>query len=254
MDIELLQFPHSHFNEKVRWALDFKGISHTRTDLMPGPHRRRIQTLTGQTATPVLRIRDEYVAGSARIIERLEHDFPAAPRLMPVGAESRSLVLEFQRHFDRVLGPAVRVLVFAAIIDDSSYIPKLFASTQPLAKRMVYRWVFPFMRKLIAKGNGLDRDDAVEQAERLVVDNMATLERYARRGAYLVGGAFSVADLTAAALVAPLVDPNHPDMKLPTPMPASLAALVTRWREHYASRWVLDIYAKHRSREIGVTL
>ena len=35
----LWHFPVSHFNEKVRWALDFKGISHVRKvlflDYMP---------------------------------------------------------------------------------------------------------------------------------------------------------------------------------------------------------------------------
>ena len=33
--IELLQFPYSHFNEKARWALDFKGLRHVRTSLLP---------------------------------------------------------------------------------------------------------------------------------------------------------------------------------------------------------------------------
>lgn len=248
MDIELLQFRHSHFNEKVRWALDYKGIEHVRTDLLPGPHRRLVQSLTGQTATPVLRLGNEYIAGSAQIIERLERAFPDTPRLIPADAQTRGRALEFQRHFDHILGPAVRVLVFAAMLDDRSYVPRLFSSTQPMPTRIVYQAVFPFMRKLIAKGNGLDRAHAVEQAERQVIDNMATLERYARRGPYLAGDGFSVADLTAAALIAPLVNPDHPDMSLPTPMPAPLAALIAHWRTHHAAQWALGMYTEHRRR------
>jgi len=53
-DLELFQFRYSHFNEKVRWALDHKALSHRRTDLLPGPHASTIKKMTGQTQTPVL--------------------------------------------------------------------------------------------------------------------------------------------------------------------------------------------------------
>ena len=36
--IELLQFRHSPYNEKVRWALDLKRVPHRRHSLLPGPH------------------------------------------------------------------------------------------------------------------------------------------------------------------------------------------------------------------------
>jgi glutathione S-transferase len=36
--IELLQFRHSPYNEKVRWALDLKRLPHRRRSLLPGPH------------------------------------------------------------------------------------------------------------------------------------------------------------------------------------------------------------------------
>ena len=51
-DIELFQFTYSHYNEKARWAFEFKGIEHTRTNLLPGPHMRKMRKLTGQTAVP----------------------------------------------------------------------------------------------------------------------------------------------------------------------------------------------------------
>ena len=36
----LLQFTFSHYNEKARWALDFKRVPHVRRSLIPGPHSR----------------------------------------------------------------------------------------------------------------------------------------------------------------------------------------------------------------------
>src|SRR6185503_21320125 len=34
----LWQFRFSHFNEKARWALDWKRVPHTRSSLLPGWH------------------------------------------------------------------------------------------------------------------------------------------------------------------------------------------------------------------------
>ena len=36
--IELWQFRLSMYPEKVRWALDYKGVPHIRHSLLPGPH------------------------------------------------------------------------------------------------------------------------------------------------------------------------------------------------------------------------
>ncbi|NJN52590.1 MAG: glutathione S-transferase [Gammaproteobacteria bacterium] len=248
MDIELFQFRFSHYNEKARWALDYKGIPHRRTDLLPGPHRGFIKKLTGQTATPVLRIGASFVAGSSRIIERLEREFPDSPPLLPADPDLRDQALELERHFDLVFGPAARVLVFDATLAHRNYVPLMFAQSKPRLTRFAYRAIFPLTRGLIAKANGLTAHDALFHAQRHVTDNMASLERLARRGAYLVNDAFSVADLTAAALMAPLIDPPHPDMHFPTPKPQPLVELHEAWRAHPAGQWALGIYAKHRTR------
>ena len=47
--IELLQFRFSPYNEKIRWALDYKRIPHVRTNYLPGPHALTILRLTGRT-------------------------------------------------------------------------------------------------------------------------------------------------------------------------------------------------------------
>ena len=81
-ELELIQFRYSHYNEKARWALDFKGLPHRRTSLLPGPHMGKVKKLTGQTSTPVLRLGGRYVAGSAAIIAALEQAHPE-PALYP---------------------------------------------------------------------------------------------------------------------------------------------------------------------------
>ena len=50
----LWHFRFSHYNEKARWALDWKGLPHVRRSLVPGLHVPRVLWLTGQKAVPVL--------------------------------------------------------------------------------------------------------------------------------------------------------------------------------------------------------
>jgi glutathione S-transferase len=246
VDLELFQFRHSHYNEKVRWALDYKGLPYRRTDLLPGPHRRTLAALTGQTQTPVLRMNGEYVHDSAWIIERLELIFKDLPSLYPRDETTRNYALELARHFDFVVGPAARACTYVGMLDSGDYIARLFSAEQPWLKRTLYRAGFPFIKGVIKRGNGITDREAIAEAERLVAQNMESIAKLTYKSRYLAGDAFSIADLTAAALLAPLVDPPHPDMKQPEPQPKGLAALTTKWRDHPAGRWVLDIYERHR--------
>lgn len=50
--IELLQFRHSPYNEKVRWALDLKRVPHRRRSLLPGPHMAKVKKLTSRRPPP----------------------------------------------------------------------------------------------------------------------------------------------------------------------------------------------------------
>lgn len=53
-----------------------------------------------------------------------------------------------------------------------------------------------------------------------------------------IGDGSSVVDLSAASLLAPLVELDHPDMSRPRAIPASLAALYERFSRHPGVAWV----------------
>ena len=76
----LLTIRVSHYNEKARWALDWKGAAHERQSLLPGPHMRTVKKLTnGATVqVPVLVEAQQVIAGSAAIIEHLDEIAQAA--------------------------------------------------------------------------------------------------------------------------------------------------------------------------------
>ncbi len=240
----LHMFQASHYNEKARWALDWKGLVHERRAYLPGPHIPAIRRLSGQTATPVLEIDGRVVAGSARIVAELERVWPE-PALLPEEPAQRERALALEREVDDEVGPAVRTVIFAAMLDEPDFLCAVFARSQPGWKRAVYRALLPLAKPMIAKANGV----VPGNVERATARTERALEDTARRvgaAGQLVGERFSVADLATAALLAPLADVDHPDMALPRPRPEPVARALARWERHPALQWVREQYAKHR--------
>ncbi len=241
----LHQFRHSHFNEKARWGLDWKAIPHRRVTHLPGPHVPQIRRLSGQTATPVLELDGECIAGSARILAALEARFPERP-LLPPDPELRRRALQIQGEFDTEVGPAVRTALFSVLIDEPSHLCRIFAGGKPAAVRLVYRASLPIARGMIARANGADDASGIGRAFDRTRRALDWVEKQVGASGYLVGDGFSIADLCCASLLALLVNPEHPDMRSPEPVPESVQAFRARFREHPATRWVLDQYARHR--------
>ena len=78
----LWHFPISHYNEKVRWALDLKGVAHRRIAL-GASYLLRAWRATGTPKLPVLHIDGEAIGDSTQIIAALEERFPDPPLYPP---------------------------------------------------------------------------------------------------------------------------------------------------------------------------
>ncbi|MBT3372866.1 MAG: glutathione S-transferase [Rhodospirillaceae bacterium] len=246
MKLELHQFPSSHFNEKARWALDYKGLEHSRLNYLPGPHMRPIKKLSSQRKTPVLKLDNEIVAGSAQIIDRLEQIAPL-PALYPRESSDRAAALMLQRELDENLGPSVRLALFSEMLDEGAYFCRQFSEGKSLPVRLAYRAAYPMAKGLIKKGNGLTGQDAVDAAYKTVADILDEIAEKVSATGFLVGKQFSVADLTAAALLAPAVNPPNCDMTKPEPIPKCVVDFLARWSDHPTTAWVLEIYGKYRA-------
>jgi glutathione S-transferase len=244
--LELLQFRHSPYNEKVRWVLDLKRVPHRRRSLLPGPHFGVVKKLTGRTTTPVLRAEGHAIDGSARIIEWLEARYPDPP-LLPAAAADRAEALRIQARFDDDLTPRIRRAVLDALLQQPGYFAAVFGDGASAFKRAAYACVVPLAAPLVRKGNGITGAASVQDgllAAQQALDFVA--ERAARTG-YLVGGQFSLADLTAASTLAVLVRPAHSPMSAPQPVASVTQALIDRFAAHPAAAWVRRIYERHRA-------
>jgi len=244
-DVVLLQFPYSHYNEKARWALDYKSVPHRRVDYLPGPHIPQIKRLTGQPQTPVLRLDGNVIHGSARIIDEIERRWPE-PTLYPADPPLRTRALEIARHFDDEVGSMVRRALFSVLLDEPDYLCWMFSSKRSLPVRFFYRASFPLARGMMGKSMGITDRASIEEGFEATRAGLAFVTDNVGPSGYLVGDRFSVADLTAAALLAPLVHLSHPDMARPTPMPKAMVEFLDQWSPHPAVTWVKEQYRRHR--------
>jgi glutathione S-transferase len=244
--LELLQFRYSPYNEKVRWALDLKRVPHRRESLLPGPHMGRVRKLTGRTMTPVLLSDSGAIDGSTRIVEWLDARHPE-PRLVPASNAERAEALALVQYFDDDIAPRGRRAVLQALLTSPRYFARVFADGKPAWMQLGYAAIVPLAAPLVRKGNGISGEAAVSDGLAAFEQGLNLVAERAQRGAgYLVGGAFGIADLTAASVLAVCVDPPDSPMTRPLPRAPAFAALVARYAEHPGAAWVRRIYSRHR--------
>jgi glutathione S-transferase len=241
----LHQFAASHYNEKVRWGLDWKHVAHRRVTHLPGFHVTPVTELTGQRTTPALLLDGDAIAGSAAILDALERQFPERP-LYPADPALRERALAIQRDFDAEVGVAARTAVFSVLLEDLDYLSVAFAGDHTAAEIAKYRAALPALAPLIAKVNGVTGADAVVQAFARTEAALDFVAREAGASGHLVGDAFSIADLCCASLLAVVVDVQHPDMRKPPSRPARVEALLGRFAKHPGSAWVRAQYERNR--------
>lgn len=246
----LWQFKHSHYNEKVRWALDFKGIPHRRVSLLPGPHAFSLLPRTGQSATPVLEHDGNWLADSTRIIETLERQYPDPP-LYPSDPADRTRAIAFEEYFDEKLGPALRLAWFFEIFKDPDYVAKQLSIGFGAIEQSLYSMSFGLVKRVMTAAMSITAENA-PKARATVMETLDRLEAELQPSGYLVGDSFTIADLTAAALWTPVTMPAEFPYPMIKPVPADAA----RWREELLERrgvqWALEIYRRHRGKSSEV--
>jgi glutathione S-transferase len=239
----------SHYNEKARWALDHKRLPHRRRAVPGGFHMPIAFALTrgaGYTF-PILVLDGEAIGDSTAIIGALERRCPE-PALYPEDPVERRRALDIEDWLDEEFAPALRLLGFHEMTRDPERLSALMDQFLPPAARgnqaardMATRFTSAFT----GTRYGVKSEEAAERARLKVLAGLDRLEAELDGNEYLVGDAFSVADLTAAALFYPLVlPPEGPNLGDP-PEPYQ------RFREPLQDRpgyqWVAEMYRRHRA-------
>lgn len=242
----LLTFAISHYCEKARWALDHAGV-----DYVEQPHLPLLHTVytrhAGGGSVPLLITASAALTDSAAILRWADARSTRAS-LLPTNAGQRQQALEMERRLDRELGPHARRWAYGALLGHMGLLRPCFVTGIPAWERALAPALLALLPTLIRRGYRVTPDTAQRSLERARevfrwVEDMLTDGR-----PYLVGTGFGAADLTFAALAAPLLLPDQYGGRLPAlaALPESTRATVLGLRATRAGRHALDVYARHR--------
>ena len=246
----LYTFAMSHYSEKIRWTLDNTRIPYREVCLTPAFHMSTALRLgrRAKTTLPVLKVPSgAAIQDSARILDWLEKN-PALP-LIP--SELRIDVRAVEERFNAIGKDVARFLYQASFGSGDEHILKLWTDHASPLQAGVIRRFYPVIRWAFKRKLNINKRSA-GRAQIRIGQEIDWLERQLSSGGdYLVGQRFTVADITAASLLAPLACPKeHPvygDLAFKTAMSQAIAP----WRDRSALTWVRKMYEQHRGQMSG---
>lgn len=244
----LYQFPISHYCEKARWILDAKGLPYTVKNLMPGLHRRVTTRLVkGRGSVPVLVDGAVALGDSTEIALHLERTHPS-PALLPAPGPERDRALELENFFDEV-GVHVRRWSYGHILDSGADLGHLMFREYGAPQRWLGRLMVPLIKPILRRQYRIFPPQ-VEESRVKVLEGLDRLERElgGDPSRYLVGSSLTIADITAASLLASLVlaegSPYAPGPKFL--MPKAIGQMAEEVRARPAGQWLLRRYQQDR--------
>jgi glutathione S-transferase len=195
---------------------------------------------------PVLQFDDGAIGDSTAIIAELERRFPDPP-LYPDDPGQRRRALELEEFFDEELGPHSRLLSFHEATRDPATVERFTVDLLPgrLADvALVRAGAMRFFSAFAGMRYGVKSDRRADLAKTKIVAAFDRLESELGTNDYLVGEDFTVADLTAASLLYPLVQP--PEGPSLPPAPEGFERFRAPLAERRGYRWVEDMFRRHR--------
>ncbi len=245
MTTKLITIPFSHYCEKARWALDRAGVSYEEDGHLPMFHYLATYRNGGKRTVPVL-VADggkTIVRDSSDIIAWADKHRPGS--LIPIAGGEDALAIEDD--LDNHFGPATRRWGYYYLLPNRET-DKIITAGVPGWERTLLKISRPLAVSFLKRG--LKIDAAGVERSRAKIES--TFERVGeilgdgRR--FLAGDRFTVADLTFAALAAPiLLPPNHPVQQFPVELfPAEARDQIEAWRATPAGRFALRLYADER--------
>jgi glutathione S-transferase len=249
-DIILITIPLSHYCEKARWALDRVGLAYREQAHAPLVHRLFTMRQGGGTVPMLL-------DGSRRIVDSTDILLYAdaaggGDLLYPVDPVLRGEVELLEEMFDAQLGPHSRRWAYAHLLPHPALIRSLWTRGAPTLEAKLLRLIVPLVRRLVRASYRVSPASGERSLERVQAVFDKVEERLTQGRRFLVGERFTAADLTFAALSAPMVLPVQCRAVQPTleEVPASIREEILRLRETIAGRFALRLFEEERVRVV----
>jgi glutathione S-transferase len=245
----LLTIAFSHYCEKARWALERAGVDFREEAHPPPLHVLPNLRARARRTVPALVIPGtRTLADSTDILRYADAQAPADRRLFPDDPQARRDVEALEDRFDERLGPHTRRLMYSHLLENRDLVVRLFRTRAPGWEGEAAARLFPVTRQLMIRSMRIDAEGA--RRSRAAIDEVfgEVAQRLSDGRRWLVGDRFGAADLTFAALAAPVLVPAGYGVPLPSidEVPPAAAALVREMRETPAGRFALRVYATER--------
>jgi glutathione S-transferase len=261
--MQLVTIAFSHYNEKARWGLDRFGVVYRERRCMPLFHfpvvmwatrlrGGRSDRASTRWSTPVLVTDDgERLCDSATIV-RYASDRFGTPETSLYPAEHLPQLEALERRLHERVGPDARRFAYYHVLRTPGMLAALARNNVGRVQAMAFVAALPLVRAGLRRALGIERERAQLSLAR-VRKEMAALDEQLGDRPYLVGDRFTTADLTAAALLAPVLLPTRAEgysavIAEPGALPAELEALVQELRGTRIGRHCLRMFAQERQR------
>lgn len=229
MTWRLITIPFSHYCEKARWALDYAGLAYSEARYLPGFHLLATSLKGRGRSVPVLLADNVCLTDSTDILQFTDtRRVPGASSIWGVSDADREQIRKLEAWFDDELGPSARLIAYYHLLPLPKVLVQILgASYSPLGRAALGPLMLA-LREPLTKSFDLNADAANRAVARIrrVFDRCDSLLE--RSGAFLVGDEFSAADLTLAALTAPLLLESTPADGLPAAFEDLITSLRTR--------------------------
>lgn len=211
--LELYQFELSHYCEKVRLILDYKGLEYRKIEVTPGVGQFDLYQLSGQSQVPVLKDGNQVIADSSAIARYLDQYYPNQPTI-PAESRQQGLCLLLEEWADTILGINSRKIAFDTLSKNpgarSAALPR---ETPDVLKRLLTA-IPPEVLEVLGTGVGAG-PDSVRAAKSAIGRALEALHLILLDRPYLVGDQPCRADFAVAGLSLYLKVPEGPYLDIP---------------------------------------
>lgn len=196
--LELYQFEMSHYCEKVRLILDYKGLEYRKVEVTPGIGQIELFQMSGQRKVPVLKDGAEVIADSTAIAEYLDRKYPEKP-IIPTDPKQKGLCLMMEQWADESIGLNARKALIGALSRNQNFRTSVLPNSTPDILKNLVGAIPGDVFSVLGIGVGVG-PDAVKEAEDALKRSLTALCFILLEQPYLVGETPTLADFAIAGL------------------------------------------------------
>ena len=243
--LELYQFELSHYSEKVRLILDYKGLEYRKIEVTPGVGQVELLQKSGSRQVPVLKDGSTYIADSTEIAFYLERKYPEMP-ILPEDPLARGQCLLMEEWADESIALKGRKAFIGALNQNQSLRASFLPQETPDVLKNLISAIPGQLLDVLGTGVGFG-GEAVKEANKGLKQDLEAICLILEQQPYLTGNTPTLADLAVAGLSMILKFPEGSYIDIPSSLKGKgIPGLVDNSSFDRFFAWRDRLYAEYR--------